>query len=105
MQGDTDARKLLAEIDRKPVEPDRRASKMASELETRLLVYSEQFHSESGAHVRRLESWVHWSRRIGDVGEPITAVRSRRLPEEVVASLNRKFQGNGRVPWQRKRLQ
>ena len=96
----TDGRRLLAQVDRKPVEPDRRASKAASELETRLLVYSEQFHSESGAHGRRLESWDHWSNRIGNVGEQITAVSGGRLLEEVVASLNRKFKGSGRLPWQ-----
>ena len=94
------SRKLLAQVDHKPVEPDRRARRAASELETRLLVYSEQFHSESGAHVRRLESWDHLSRRIGDVGEQITAVSGVRLLEEVVASLNRKFNGRGRLPWQ-----
>jgi hypothetical protein len=97
-------RKLLAQVDRKPVEPDSHASKAASELEARLLVYSEQFHSESGAHVRRLESWDHWSRRIGDVGEETTAVRGRRFLEDVVAPLNRKFKGSGRLPWQAKRL-
>jgi hypothetical protein len=94
-----DGRKLLAQVDRKPVEPDRAQSKAASELETKLLVYCKQFHSESGAHVRRLESWDHWSREIDDVGERITAVRSRRLLEAVMASLNREFKGNGRLPW------
>jgi hypothetical protein len=50
--------------------------------------------------VRRLESWDHWSRRNGDVGEEIAVVRARQLLEEVVASLNTKFKGNGRLPWQ-----
>jgi len=35
------------------------------ELEARLLVYSEDVHTERGAHAKRLESWEHWSRRIG----------------------------------------
>src|SRR5579872_4415844 len=50
-----DARTLLADVDRRPVEPGRAMSKPASELEANLLVYSEQFHGEAGAHVRRLE--------------------------------------------------
>jgi hypothetical protein len=56
-----DARHLLAEVDCKPLEPSRGMSKAVSELETNLLVYSEQFHTESGAHARRLESWDRWS--------------------------------------------
>jgi len=75
-------------------------SKPASELEANLLVYSEQFHGESGAHVRRLESWDHWSRRIGGAGEQITTASARLALEEAVASLNKKFNGRGRLPWQ-----
>src|SRR5215470_2430282 len=54
-----DACKLLAQVDGGPVEPGRGLNKAASELEARLLVHSEQFHTESGAHARRLESWDH----------------------------------------------
>src|SRR5215813_9044042 len=97
-----DGRKLLSQVDRGPTEPDRGAAKAASELETRLLVLSEQFHSESGAHVRRLESWDHWSSRIGDVGESIPAERARLRIEDVVSSLNRRFKGRGRLPWQKR---
>jgi hypothetical protein len=96
-----DARNLLAEVDRKPIQTDRRLSKSASELETNLLVYSEQFHTETGAHARCLESWDHWSGRTGYIGEQITPVSAKLVLEDVVASLNRKFQGRGRLPWQR----
>jgi len=95
-----DARSLLAEVDREPVETNRHLSKAASELETSLLVYSEQFHSEAGAHARRLESWAHWSRRTGNGGEQITVISAKLLLEDVVASLNRKFSGRGHLPWQ-----
>src|SRR6266446_3426074 len=37
------------------------------ELENRLLVYSGQIHTESGAHARVLESWERWAGRIGFV--------------------------------------
>jgi hypothetical protein len=94
-----DARKLLAEVDRQPIQTDRRVSKAASELETNLLVYSEQFHTEAGAHARRLESWDHWTRRTGYVGERITVMRAKATLEHVVAALNRKFKGRGRLPW------
>jgi hypothetical protein len=96
-----DARQLLAEVSRKPIQTDRRVSKPASELETNLLVYSEQFHTEAGAHARRLESWDHWSSRTGYTGEQITLISAKLTLEDVVASLNRKFKGRGRLPWQR----
>jgi hypothetical protein len=35
----------------------------AKELETRLLVYAEQFHTTGGVHKKRLESWEHWAGR------------------------------------------
>ena len=93
-----EGRKLLAQVDRGPAEPNRGVSKAVAELEIRLLVFSEQFHSESGAHVRRLESWDHWSSRIGEVGGPIPAERARLLLEDVVSSLNRRFNGSGVCP-------
>jgi hypothetical protein len=94
-----DARNLLAEVDRKPIQTDRRVSKSASELETNLLVYGEQFHTEAGAHARRLESWDHWSSRTGYSEEQITLVSAKVTLEDVVASLNQKFKGRGRLPW------
>ena len=96
-----DARNLLAEVGRKPIQTDRRVSKPASELERNLLVYSEQFHTEAGAHARRLESWDHWSSRTGYIGEPITLISAKLTLEDVAASLNQKFNGHGRLPWQR----
>jgi hypothetical protein len=96
-----DARNLLVEVCRQPIRTDRRVSKWASELETNLLVYSEQFHTEAGAHVRRLESWDHWSSRTGYIGEQMTLASAKLTLEDVVASLNRKFKGRGRLPWQR----
>jgi hypothetical protein len=94
-----DARNLLAEVDRKSIQTDRRLSKPASELETNLLVYSEQFHTETGAHARLLESWDHWSSRTGYTGKQITSVTAKLTLENVVASLNRQFNGRGRLPW------
>ena len=95
-----DARKLLAAVEHEPVQPDGGMNKTASELETKLLVYSEQFHTESGAHVRRLESWEHWSARVGFAGEPVTVADAKLSLERVLASLNQKFNGTGRLPWQ-----
>jgi hypothetical protein len=35
----------------------------ARELEKRLLVHAEQFHTAAGSHAKRLESWTHWAER------------------------------------------
>ncbi|HEV2386209.1 MAG TPA: hypothetical protein VGS20_03035 [Candidatus Acidoferrales bacterium] len=41
----------------------RELSAAARELEARLLIYAEPFHSGAGMHSKRLESWAHWARR------------------------------------------
>lgn len=98
----TEARKLLAAVDRTPVEPRREVRKAASELEARMLVFSAQFHGLSGAHMRRLESWDHWSSRTSNHQNSMTPAAARASLEEAVTSLNRQFNGRGRLPWQRK---
>jgi hypothetical protein len=35
--------------------------KHARSLEVRLLVFAADIHTESGAHVKRLETWEHWA--------------------------------------------
>jgi hypothetical protein len=97
-----EARDLLGQVDRQPIQTNPRVSKPASELETNLLVHSEQFHTEAGAHARRLESWDHWSSRIGFKGEQIQLARAKLTLEDLVASLNQNFKGRGRLPWQGK---
>jgi hypothetical protein len=52
----------------------------AKELELRLLVRCEQFHTDAGSHDKRLESWPHWAERIG-------LEARRRTPGEAMATL------------------
>ena len=95
------ARKLLADVDFAPVEPGRAMSKAADELVARLLVYSSQYHSESGAHRRRVESWRHWSDRTGFSTDGLSVAAARTTLEQVLASLNDAYGGKGRLPWQK----
>jgi hypothetical protein len=95
-----EARDLLSRVGRELVETDRQLSKPAAELEKKLLVYCEQFHADEGAHAKRLESWDHWSKRTAFAEKRITAPRARVLLEEVAGSLNQRFKGRGRLPWQ-----
>jgi hypothetical protein len=94
------ASNLLVQVDGKPIQTDGRMSKPASELEKTLLVHSEQFHTAAGGHARRLESWDHWSSRIGHSGKGISPASAKQTLEDVVASLNLEFKGLGRLPWQ-----
>ena len=58
----------------------------ARELALRLLVVSSERHSESGKHVRVLESWKDWAARKGVA--PLSSAReARRALEEAAASL------------------
>jgi hypothetical protein len=95
-----EARKLLDRVDCAPVETDRTSANPASELERAILVYSEQFHSDRGAHLKRLESWDQWSRRTGFGMEPVSAVQARHKLEERLRALNQHFRARGRLPWQ-----
>jgi len=94
------ARELLDQIDRGPVETDRRLSKAATELEHSLLVASEQVHTAAGSHARRLESWDHWLRRTGFADPKLNPDQARHLLEHAVESLNHQFNARGRLPWQ-----
>ena len=96
------ARKLLAAVDKAPVEPGREKAAAARELDAGMLVFSAQFHSESGAHVRRLESWDHWSNRTHSSPDRVTPASARKALEHRIANLNRDFSGFGRLPWQGK---
>ena len=93
------ARELLDEVDRAPVQTDRRLGKAASELEKLLLVYSEQFHTEAGSHARRLDTWDRWLNRTGVIAVKLSPDRARDTLEELVESLNHQFSGSGRLPW------
>ena len=96
------ARKLLSAVDKASVQPGRENVAAATEVNARMLVFSAQFHSKSGAHVRRLDSWDHWSHRTGAFQDSIVPAAARRSLEERISNLNREFDGRGRLPWQGK---
>ncbi len=90
------AKKLLSEVNRAG---QLEASGLpVKELEQRLLVRTEQRHTESGKHVLVLESWAKWAER-----HRVTALA---LPESKTA-LERAAQSLGApleaLPWRRKR--
>ena len=71
----------------------------ARELEKKLLVSSAQFHGESGAHVKLLEGWKVWAKRMDFKPKPISAEDSKRKFEEILEKLNSQFGAKGTLPW------
>ena len=74
------------------------------ELEKRILVYSFQTHTDMGAHAKTIENWAHWMRRKKIPSKQIVSVQDAKAKfENLVSGLNRKFGGNGKLPWARMR--
>jgi len=73
----------------------------ARELERKLLVHAGEFHTESGAHAKLLETWKIWARRNGfPIGtmQPESAIQKM---EERVGKLNAQFEAKGQLPWRK----
>jgi hypothetical protein len=93
------ALELLEEVDRAPIQTDGGFAKPASELEKALLVSSEQVHTAAGSHARRLESWDQWVRRKGLALPQVKVDEAIDALEQLMDSLNRRFEARGRLPW------
>jgi hypothetical protein len=72
---------------------------VARELERRLLVHSEEVHTERGAHAKQLETWRRWARRAGLRGRKLLPSAARASLEEAVSALNAKAGAKARLPW------
>ena len=72
------------------------------ELENRLLIHTEEFHTESGAHAKLLENWRHWIERIGFREKLNSVGTAKRTFEELLDELNSSHRAKARLPWQLK---
>ncbi len=71
----------------------------ARELEKKLLIHSVQFHTETGAHAKLLESWETWAERIDfPIGTMLPEKAMQNL-EDKVRKLNEQFEAKARLPW------
>lgn len=75
----------------------------ARELELKLLIHSDQIHTESGSHAKILETWEHWAKRVGLRAKSPDAATARRFFEKRIQEINNKYAGFGRLPWQPKK--
>lgn len=70
-------------------------------LETRLLVFGDDVHTDSGAHVKRIETWPHWAERVELDADRLPSVEdARRELEGIVTQLNEKYRADATLPWQ-----
>lgn len=74
---------------------------VARDLEKRLLICAEQFHTDSGAHAKLLETWETWARRVGFRAAPLLPTTAKRRIELRLEELNVEFGGDGKLPWQK----
>ena len=69
-------------------------------LERRLLIHSQQVHTESGAHAKVLESWQSWATSAKLEAGAISVAEAKKSFEQRVQKLNERFDGKATLPWQ-----
>ena len=70
------------------------------ELEQRLMVYAEEFHSETGAHGKRLESWKHWAtKKRLQLPKNKIEIAKQRLTKILIA-MNKRSNTEAWLPWE-----
>ena len=72
----------------------------ARDLEKRLLVVGTQFHSESGAHEKRLETWNHWMKQKKFKPAKISIETGKSRLKSKLESLNKQFGASATLPWE-----
>lgn len=70
------------------------------ELESNLLVYSAQFHTETGAHAKRIESWHHWSHRVKLDPPRISATEAKAQLENAIDRFGRLDSTRALLSWE-----
>ena len=68
------------------------------ELETRLLAFSQEVHTESGAHAKQLERWEHWARRLDVKKGKMPVAQAKSQLEQATEKLGA---SDGMLPWVR----
>jgi hypothetical protein len=74
-------------------------AKAALELERRLLVRTDELHTQTGAHVRRLWSWEAFRTSLAPVPDEIPAAAGRAALESAVAEFAAASGRRALLPW------
>jgi hypothetical protein len=84
-----------------PKSATKKPGEAARELEKKLLVLASEFHTESGAHAKLMETWKTWAQRVGFSVGTMQLEKAMQKMEERVAKLNKQFEASGRLPWRK----
>jgi len=103
----TSARALLRLVDQKQsLSTDRlswRHSKKpgdaARELEKKLLIHAERFHTNFGAHAKLLETWDHWAARAKFKAPAVPPEMSKKRLQTKLSQLNEQHGAAAKLPW------
>jgi len=77
----------------------------ARALEARLLVFGDDVHTASGAHVKRIETWEHWAWRTGFHIQVLPTPESAKEEfSRIVEDLNAEFGAEATLPWEHKKV-
>ena len=71
----------------------------ARELEKKLLIHSSEFHTETGAHAKLLETWKTWAKRVGFTAKAVSAEAAKREFDARLEKINEQFGAKGTLPW------
>lgn len=70
------------------------------EIEKRLLVYSDEIHTEKGSHAKLLMTWSRCPKIRSLRMSKRTRARARRTFEKLVKDLNEEYDAHGTLPWE-----
>jgi hypothetical protein len=96
------SRRLLAEIESKGqvrMDSYKGKSEDAREIERRLLVYTEEIHTDRGFHTRLLSIWSRCPKLRDLRFPPKNPGAGKEALEKVVDTLNERYDANGKLPW------
>ena len=71
----------------------------ARDLEKKLIVYGESFHTTTGNHSKRLEIWAHWIGRVGFTEQLLLPAEGKSILEGIMNAINEQFAAKGKLPW------
>jgi len=73
--------------------------KAARELESRILVYGQGFHSESGSHAKRLKTWDQWAKDAKYKWKKIDLDIAKQSFENIALKLKERYNVRPKLPW------
>lgn len=73
--------------------------KAARELESRILVYGQGFHSESGSHAKRLKTWDQWAMDTKYKWKKIDLDIAKQNFENIALKLKERYNVRPKLPW------